>query len=134
MAFGTAPRSTTCSVTTAASSSSRARCTCPVYDDCKHSVAVLLTLFEQIGMARPGAPTDPGPARWEESLARLVDVDAEQSPSAQPLGLAFELIEPTGPSTAGRYRTNGQPGRLGLRPVRLGKRGNWIRTGISWAA
>ena len=109
-------------------------CTCPVYDDCKHSVAVLLTLFEQIGMARPGAPTGPGPARWEESLARLVDVDAEQSQSAQPLGLAFELIEPTGPSTAGRYRTNGQAGRLGLRPVRLGKRGNWIRTGISWAA
>ena len=53
--------------------------------------------------------------------------------TAEPLGLAFELIEPTGPTTVGRYRTNGQPGRLGVRPVRLGKRGKWIRTGISWA-
>ncbi len=108
-------------------------CSCPVYEDCKHAVALLLTSFAQDGI-RPSAPiVDAGPAAWEQSMTRLVDIDAEQQDTAEPLGLAFELIEPTGPTTVGRYRTNGQPGRLGVRPVRLGKRGRWIRTGISWA-
>src|SRR3954468_12351009 len=67
-------------------------CTCPVGDDCKHAVAVLLSLRPVIhaspGTHRPGR----APARtWEQELEELVAAAADGSPrTALPLGLQFE--------------------------------------------
>src|ERR1700712_5949843 len=71
-------------------------CTCPVGDDCKHAVAVLLSLRPAI-MTAPGAPR-PGraPARtWEQELEELVTAAAHGAAAAAvPIGLPFELGDP----------------------------------------
>src|SRR4051812_17496064 len=110
-------------------------CTCPVGDDCKHAVAVLLSLRPAIH-ASPGAtPRGRGTARsWEQELEELVAAAGEGAPrTAVPLGLQFELVDPE----PGRGRASiGAPGTrqrlVRLRPVTPGKRGQWVRTGVSW--
>src|SRR3954471_11389206 len=103
-------------------------CTCPVGDDCKHAVAVLLSLRPAIESSAGGPPT------WEQELAELVGATAERvGRSAVPIGLQFELIEPE----AGRGRPSaGVPGvrqrLVRLRPVVPGRRGQWVGTGGSW--
>ena len=107
-------------------------CTCPVGDDCKHAVAVLLSLRPVIRSAPGGSrPTARG---WEQELEELVAAAAERAAHATvPIGLQFEVVDP-GP---GRGRASvGSPGvrqrLVRLRPVVPGKRGQWVRTGVSW--
>src|SRR4051794_2268498 len=106
-------------------------CTCPVGDDCKHAVAVLLSLRPALqassGTGRAAAPS------WEQELEELVGAVAPVASAAVPIGLQFELVEPE----PGRGRASvGAPGSrqrlVRLRPVLPGKRGHWVRTGISW--
>ncbi|MGY1615936.1 SNF2-related protein [Geodermatophilus sp. SYSU D00691] len=103
-------------------------CTCPVGDDCKHAVAVLLTLRGRL----PGRPVRRS-RTWEDELADLVTAADAPGQAAVPLGLQFDLVahEP------GRGRASvGAPGArqrlVQLRPVTPGKRGQWVRTGVSW--
>ncbi|KGH48426.1 helicase SNF2 [Modestobacter caceresii] len=102
-------------------------CTCPVGDDCKHAVAVLLSL-------RSNLKASPVAAGWEAELEELVAAAADRRPrTAVPIGLQFELVE----QAPGRGRSSvGAPGTLQrlvrLRPVVPGKRGQWVRSGISW--
>lgn len=110
-------------------------CTCPVGDDCEHAVAVLLSMRSAIEAAPGGPPRPAAPTRtWEQELEELVAATAEQrAATTVPLGLQFELVDP-GP---GRGRTSiGAPGTrqqlVRLRPVTPGKRGQWVRTGVSW--
>ncbi len=104
-------------------------CTCPVGDDCKHAVAVLLSLrprLSPLGGRRPGIPG------WEQQLEELVSAAADIAHgSTVPIGLQFE--------TAAADRGRGSVGSPGvrqrlvrLRPVIPGTRGQWVRTGISW--
>jgi hypothetical protein len=110
-------------------------CTCPVGDDCKHAVAVLLSLRPVI-QTSPGRPR-PGHAEarsWEQELEELVAAAADLTPrTTVPIGLQFELVDPE----PGRGRASiGSPGvrqrLVRLRPVVPGKRGQWVRTGVSW--
>lgn len=100
----------------------RGHCSCPVSQDCKHAAALLVVArsLRQITrqLDRPG---------WEKALGRLVEAPDPVTPSADvPLGLEFEVQQV--PS----YR--GYPGRreLQIRPVKRGRSGRWIRSGISW--
>jgi hypothetical protein len=108
-------------------------CTCPVGDDCKHAVAVLLYLRPQVQRA-PGGPLSRAGRTWEQELEELVTAAAERAPrTSVPLGLQFELVE----QEPGRGRASvGAPGTrqrlVRLRPVTPGQRGAWVRSGVSW--
>ncbi len=106
-------------------------CTCPVGDDCKHAVAILLSLRPAIASSPGGPPQD---RSWEAELEELVAAAAERAPrSTVPVGLQFELVDPE----PGRGRSSvGAPGvrqrLVRLRPVVPGRRGQWVRSGVSW--
>ncbi|WP_369140150.1 DEAD/DEAH box helicase [Modestobacter versicolor] len=108
-------------------------CTCPVGDDCKHAVAVLLSLRPSIETA-PGGTRRGAASGWEEQLEELVTAAADRTPrSVVPIGLQFEVVEPD----PGRGRASiGAPGTrqrlVRLRPVVPGRNGRWVRTGVSW--
>ena len=81
-------------------------CTCPVGEDCKHAVAVLLTLRGRLpgGLAR----TDARRSRtWEEELADLVSAAEPAQQTSVPLGLQFDLVAPE----PGRGRASAGAGR-----------------------
>lgn len=80
-------------------------CSCPVGTNCKHTVALLLA-------ALPEDDTS-----WERSLTGLVPAAAAVTEPR--IGLLFEL-------------SPGRPG-IGLRPVIPGRKGGWVRAGISWS-
>ncbi|WP_336923513.1 DEAD/DEAH box helicase [Aquipuribacter sp. SD81] len=113
-----------------------ARCSCPVGEDCKHAVAVLLSAR---GSSAPegddGADdrADDRPA-WEARLGALVRRDPEPERSAgPPLALQLEVVRtPPGlvrrPSAAAELPER----RVLLRPLVRGARGTWIRGGASW--
>ena len=91
-------------------------CNCPMRSDCKHVVAVLLTLRGWLShQAQVVAPS------WETQLAGVLQSSAAVN---NPPGLAFRL-EPTA------ARGGGRP-RLLLRAVVRNKTGRWVRTGASW--
>ena len=87
-------------------------CTCPMQVDCKHVAAVLLTTRGRLpGVSAPASS-------WESHLAEVVrPVDKQAAVPA--LGLQLEVVDSA-------------PTRLRLRPVRPGKAGRWVRTGVSW--
>ncbi|MBJ7336653.1 DEAD/DEAH box helicase [Mycolicibacterium sp.] len=94
----------------------RASCSCPVGAYCKHAVALLLTACWGSG----SPPAD----RWRTVLANMLDELAPRDGEhTSPIGLEFAIAPPN------RYR----PGtEIVLRPVTVGKRGTWIRTGLNW--
>ncbi len=85
----------------------RGTCTCPMRADCKHVVAL-------IAHARNTTRRRVVPA-WQQALAPLLD-DVPSGPRGQPLALQFT------------DRTDG----VSLRPVKLGARGKWVKTGANW--
>ncbi|CAN5557309.1 DEAD/DEAH box helicase [soil metagenome] len=94
-----------------------ASCTCPVGAFCKHSVALLLAAA--IDDAQSSSPD-----RWRTVLTNVLNEAAVPVVRADsPIGLEFSVAPPT------RYR----PGdAIAVRPVTVGKRGSWIKTGVSW--
>jgi len=97
-------------------------CTCPMQVDCKHVAAVLLATRGRL--ARTSVPA----GSWESALADVVR-PAKAEVQLAPLGLQLEVVPPTMARYAGQP---GVPARLRLRPVRPGKAGHWVRTGVSW--
>lgn len=95
-----------------------ADCSCPVGEFCKHAVALLMTASDLED------PRPPDTGRWRTVLSNVLDEMAAPGSNADsPIGLEFSLVPPT------RYR----PGNaIGVRPVTVGKRGTWIKTGLSW--
>ena len=91
-------------------------CSCPVGVYCKHAVALLLT--EASG--RPQPPAD----RWRTVLTKVLDeLTPPDAGRSAPIGVEFAVSRPS------RYR----PGPvITLRPVTIGKRGTWIKTGLNW--
>jgi superfamily II DNA or RNA helicase len=100
-------------------------CSCPVGDDCKHSVALLL-----VAMAPPEIERqrfDDHAPLWQHALSGLLrqpEPDAgdcwDADETRAPVALQFELTG-RGPDLV-----------VNLRPVLPGANGNWVRTGISW--
>ncbi|MGO1166348.1 MAG: DEAD/DEAH box helicase [Janibacter sp.] len=109
-----------------------ARCSCPVGSDCKHSVAVLLSVRDDLGgVEEAGGPGVGGAAApvasWEATLAGLTGA-VEPAPlrSGVPLALIIEMvIAPTD-----RFDRVGVP-RLRIRPTRWTKAGRWAKK-FSW--
>jgi superfamily II DNA or RNA helicase len=93
-------------------------CTCPVGRYCKHAVALLLA-------AIPSAPDRAAPQRWQVVLGSLLDemTGIDTDPGGKPLALEFGMLP------AGRYHTTPI---ATLRTLTVGKRGNWIKSGINW--
>ncbi|MEX0428980.1 SNF2-related protein [Nocardioides sp. DS6] len=97
-------------------------CSCPVRRDCKHGAALALTL------AHPFDAPDAGPA-WEEQLRGLLGQLAEEAkPDTDATPLALEVALESGRSSYARH----QPPSVRIRPLRLGARGRWVKTGADW--
>ncbi|NQX12198.1 SNF2 helicase associated domain-containing protein [Microbacteriaceae bacterium VKM Ac-2855] len=114
-------------------------CSCPVKKECKHVAAVLISALdaeEQGGLSKPGTSAADAVPEWRSALEPILE-GASHGAIGIPLGLQFELLpgEPVR-REAGRYnsyRPAPEPRpRLGVRPVRMGDRGRWVRTGTSW--
>jgi superfamily II DNA or RNA helicase len=99
----------------------RGVCSCPVAMDCKHAAAVLVVART---MAQVSQRLEQ-PA-WERALTKIAAAPDPLPAATAPLALQFEV------ERLPSYR--GNLGRLDLRirPVRLGKTGKWVRTGIGW--
>jgi superfamily II DNA or RNA helicase len=99
-------------------------CTCPVHSDCKHAVALVLTALAAVSdVERAPAPA----SAWEMPLRALLRDDGVAD-GAPTIGLQFEIA----PGTRSHRTGLSTPLRIGIRPVMRGKRGDWIRSGISW--
>ena len=97
-------------------------CSCPVRRDCKHGAALALTL------AHPFTAPATGPA-WEEQLRGLLGQLAEEAkPDNDATPLAVEVTLESGRSSYARH----QPPSVRIRPLRLGARGRWVKTGADW--
>ena len=94
------------------------QCSCPVGEDCKHAVAVLLVARARL---RDAAPRRSG---WEDVLGPLVQTPAQPPGARHPLGLRVSLTQGPG----GRDESV----RLGLAPVRPGKSKPWVGQGVGW--
>ncbi len=113
----------------------RGECSCPVAFNCKHVVALALSLAGPAGAGSgAGAREAAGPKQWERSLASLVE-SGRPGPAAgtgsTPLAIELTLSAPHHPP-------RGHPGwpdpvrRLLARLVRPGRNG-WIAGGVSWS-
>ena len=116
-------------------------CSCPVGDDCKHMVAVLLSAGMQGARPRgisPGTGLDPanadqpsdstGPThrapRWELSLRELI-ADHQRPQQGAPLAIELALTTPAGYQHAGAMT-------LQARLMRRGARGGWVNGSLRW--
>ena len=123
----------------------RDECTCPLGGSCKHAVAVIVEVARRTGPSekaagrarpdpRPSAalrsPSPPTPLRpaphtaWRAALSQVVVAD---TPDATPVALQFTIHTPT-PT---RYAPNSST-QLHVRPMRLGAKGRWVKSGAGW--
>jgi len=93
------------------------QCSCPVGQDCKHAVAVLIAARSRLRSAAPEAPG------WETALAPLVRT-VTASATRHRLGLQVSLTRGPG----GRDERV----RVSLTPVRPGKSKPWVGQGVGW--
>ena len=110
------------------------RCDCPMRADCKHVVALVLTVHAEHSHHPSGGERDD--RRWERQLASVLDefedaADGATRDTRTDLGLMLELSTP-GRDAARRTTRSPPRGALRMRPVKLGKRGQWVRSGISF--
>jgi superfamily II DNA or RNA helicase len=103
-------------------------CDCPLGGGCKHAVALILTVMRHRALAGTDHPS--GPARalrfepdWRTDLAGI----AAEEPDLAPMALEFGVQTSTGARSAGPTTL-----QVTVRPVRMGARGRWIRTGAGW--
>ena len=98
-------------------------CSCPIGGACKHCVATILTARRQATPLAQVIPISPKVADWRRLL-----VDLDEGPDLTPQGLALCFaVQP--PSRS--YYGSTEP-RVTVRPMRRGKKGNWVKTGASW--
>jgi len=108
------------------------RCSCPVAESCKHALALLITV-------RHAQEQDAGAGtrRWERQLGSVLDeLDDPDATRRRPNPLALQ-VELSRPVASRGYRGWSQTatpvrGGLRLRPLQMGARDRWVRTGISW--
>lgn len=97
------------------------RCSCPVGHDCKHVVAVIVTVRSRLRPATAeGSPGGaPGTADWERVLAPVVQQLRGASRPLPGLGVALSLTTAYRPGRMGGFRT------VALEPVREGRSRPW---------
>lgn len=91
-------------------------CTCPMQSECKHVVALVLTVQREMRLHAPPPPP------WERHFAGLAGQMADDFTD---LGLEISWRSSTTLPPRGESIT--------LHPVRLGKQGRWIKTGLTWS-
>ncbi len=102
-------------------------CSCPLGGDCKHAVATILTArVEQVAAIQSGHRAPARETRWRQVLDGIVDDDS-LAQAHVPLALQFAVKHPL-PTT---YDPDPVP-QVTIRPLRMGKRDRWIKTGVSW--
>lgn len=100
-----------------------AECTCPVGIYCKHTVALLIAVA---GGSTP-SQASPEPPQWRSVLGTLLDETPAAAISAGGLARSIGLrVSIAAPTKYARGET------VKLRPMTIGKRGTWIRTGLTW--
>ena len=106
---------------TGAVSAYRSQCSCPMAQDCKHAAAVLIVARHLAAAAQLVERPE-----WEKTLDKLIAGTPAPLVDIAPLALEF------GVERIPAFR--GYVGRqdLRIRPARLGKAGNWVRSGIGW--
>ncbi|MGH3150832.1 MAG: SNF2-related protein [Streptosporangiaceae bacterium] len=105
-------------------------CSCPVEFNCKHVVALVLSVLEP-GSPGSARPESPQPAAWEKSLDSVLDHGGFVISGTTPL--AIELTLAGGPGQARWGKAAGRaPLRLMARLVRPGKNGGWVGGELSW--
>ena len=111
------------------------RCSCPVHEGCKHSLALLITVRDEHARTSPSHGR-----RWERQLSSLLDelderADRGSRRAQRPLALQVDLRAPTRSTGFRGWAQAEAPaarGTLRVRPLQRGARDNWVRTGISW--
>ncbi len=113
------------------------RCDCPMDSDCKHVLALIMTTrAEQDRANAAGGFGDD--ARWERRLSSVLDElddEAERGASLAgetPVALQVELGRLGNPRS---WRAPAHPARRGslhVRPLKRGRRDNWIKSGASF--
>ena len=111
------------------------RCSCPVHEGCKHTLALLITVRDEHARTSPGHVR-----RWERQLSSLLDelderADRGSRRAQRPLALQVDLRAPTRSAGFRGWTQAEAPaarGTLRVRPLQRGARDNWVRTGISW--
>ena len=110
------------------------RCSCPVAEGCKHTVALLLTVRQRQAEEYGDHPAG---RVWERQLSGVLDeldLVSDVPGDLKPLALQVELSQRS--SNTG-YRgwtadVGQRRGALRIRPLQRGARDNWVRSGISW--
>ena len=105
-------------------------CSCPVEFNCKHVVALVLSVLAP-DTPRPARPPVPQPPAWEKSLDSVLSPGGSVISGTTPL--AIELALAGGPGQPRWGKTAGRaPLRLIARLVRPGKNGGWVGGELSW--
>jgi superfamily II DNA or RNA helicase len=114
----------------------RGTCSCPVATNCKHVAAVALTALadQQRHSTVTNLRSVDRMPQWQRTLQGLLASAESGLPTAdhRPLGLQVEAVVPHRHT---RLYSNvpDAPTRLRVRPVQVGKRGDWIKQGASWS-
>ncbi|MDN5717255.1 MAG: DEAD/DEAH box helicase [Janibacter sp.] len=95
-----------------------ARCSCPVATDCKHAVAVILTVRDALGGDEPAVSS------WEQALSPFAaEQPAERlEQGGSPMALIVEIVL----DSRGVWNQPPEP-RVRLRPTRRTKAGGWAK-------
>jgi superfamily II DNA or RNA helicase len=105
-------------------------CSCPVAFNCKHVVALVLSVLAS-GAPGPARAEGPQPAAWEKSLDSVLSPGGSARCGTTPL--AIELTLAGGPGQARWAQTPGPvPRRLIARLVRPGRSGGWVGGDLTW--
>jgi superfamily II DNA or RNA helicase len=113
----------------------RGECSCPMRYNCKHVVALVLSLAGPEAAGNGAGPGDTaGPKPWERSLGALLQAGhAGPVTGSDKMPLAIELTLGTAHyQQRSRSAAAGTPARLLARLVRPGKTG-WVAGGLSWS-
>ncbi len=113
-------------------------CSCPMEFNCKHVVALVLSTLKPGSTGRDTSTRQvpaPKPPTWEQPLESLLGLGGAGSPGAVPLAIELALVGGASQANwnpAAKSATSPAPLRLIAKPVKPGKNGGWISTGLSW--
>ena len=91
-------------------------CSCPLGGDCKHAVAVLITVRASAESADQTPSTLRATPSWQRALRDLAE-EAGAVPQGSPLAVQVTLV---------------REGEVSLLPMRRGVSGRWIRGDLQW--
>ena len=100
-------------------------CSCPLGESCKHVAAVLIVCRLEGAAEDAVAPASPAAPGWARAFDPLLPRDTLRSSTKRDTAQLALRVEPkqAGPSV---------PLTVQCRPVRQGKSGRWVQTGVSW--